>query len=247
METPTPRSVADSLPLGYRGVRGEILLELKRATAELTARDLVEILGASLNAVRHHLKEMEAEGILTHRREQRGVGAPVHVYQLSAAGENLFPRRYDVLLTETLASLEGMGGRPAVVEAMEDRYNALALRLQAELAGAPAPQRLETVARILAEEGYMADWNASNGAVSLTEHNCAIKAVAQRFPEICEAEERFLREVLAANVERRTHILTGCHACEYSIHFPEAGPDGDSAPLSLTRRPSPAPLESRDA
>jgi len=47
----------------------------------------------------------------------------------------------------------------------------------------------------------------------------AIRAVAERFPEVCAAEEKFLRDVLGAAVERRTHIASGCNACEYSITF----------------------------
>lgn len=201
----------------------------------MTARELAQSFGASLNAVRHHLKELEVDSLVTRTREQRGVGAPVHLYQLGAAGENLFPRRYEELLTETLSQVEGRSGRPAVVEAMDQHYQALARRLEVDLADTSGPERLDRVARILVDEGYMAAWQDADGAVKLTEHNCAIKAVAERFPEICELEERFLRDVLAAGVERQSHILTGCQACEYSIHFPERGPDGDSAPLGITR------------
>ncbi len=50
-------------------------------------------------------------------------------------------------------------------------------------------------------------------------HNCAIRAVAERFPEVCSAEQQFLRDVLGAAVERRTHIASGCNACEYAITF----------------------------
>jgi predicted ArsR family transcriptional regulator len=200
----------------------------------MTARDLARSFGASLNTVRHHLKELEVDSLVTRTREQRGVGAPVHLYRLSAAGENLFPRRYEELLTETLSRVEGRSGRPAVVEAMDQHYQALARRLEVDLADTSGAQRLELVARILVDEGYMAAWQDADGAVKLTEHNCAIKAVAERFPEICDLEERFLRDVLAAGVERHSHILTGCQACEYSIHFPERGPDGDSAPLGIT-------------
>ena len=223
-----------ALPLGYRGIRGQILVELKQATGGLTARDLVKNFGSSLNAIRHHLKELEAESLIIHRREQRGIGAPVHLYLLSLAGEKLFPRRYEELLTETLSRVEGRSGRPAVVEAMEQHYGELAQRLRAELGEASGRDRLERVAKILVEEGYMAAWRDADGAVKLTEHNCAIKAVAERFPEICELEEQFLRDVLGAGVERQSHILAGCQACEYSIHFPDRGPDGDSAPLGIT-------------
>jgi predicted ArsR family transcriptional regulator len=60
---------------------------------------------------------------------------------------------------------------------------------------------------------------AGSGAGTLTEHNCAIQAVAERFPEICAAEARFLSDVLGAQVERREYILSGCSACEYHVRF----------------------------
>jgi DeoR family transcriptional regulator, suf operon transcriptional repressor len=220
------------LPPGYRGPKGDILVELKRSPG-LTAKDLAHSFRLSLNAVRHHLKELIAEGVIGRRSEKRGVGAPVHVYVLTASGENLFPRRYDVVLTQLLGRIAERNGRGAVVEAMEDRFRALAERLRSELRDAPVHQRLESVARILGEEGYMAAWDESDGKIRLTEHKCAIKALAERFPEICEAEARFLGEVLAATVERQRHILTGCQACEYMVQLPHAGPDGDSAPITI--------------
>ena len=60
-----------------------------------------------------------------------------------------------------------------------------------------------------------------DGAFQLTEHNCAIRAVAERYPEVCAAEERFLSSVLGAAVERRAHIVSGCNACEYAVSFPK--------------------------
>ena len=79
---------------------------------------------------------------------------------------------------------------------------------------------MEIVTRALADEGYMAEWQASGrDGATLTEHNCAIPAVAQRFPEICAAEARFLADVLGAEVDRREHMLSGCSACEYHVRF----------------------------
>jgi len=233
MTQPNQLTEHAGLPPGYRGTKGEILVELKQAPGR-TARDLAQLLGLSLNAVRHHLKELSTDGLIVSSREQRGVGAPVHVYALTSAGENLFPRRYDIVLTQLLGRIAERNGRGAVVEAMEDRYRALSDRMRSELQDAPVHQRLETVSRILGEEGYMAAWDDSDGTVRLTEHNCAIKALAERFPEICEAEARFLRDVLSATVERQRHILTGCRACEYTVQFPNPGPDGNSAPIAIT-------------
>ena len=58
-----------------QGSPRRLLVALKRA-GSLTARELGDQLGLSSNAIRHHLKELEAEGVVRYRREQRGVGAP---------------------------------------------------------------------------------------------------------------------------------------------------------------------------
>lgn len=208
----------------HRGLRGQILLELKRAQP-LTARDLAEKLGVSPNAVRHHLKELEAAALVTYGREQRGVGAPTFAYRLSTQGEALFPNRYEQTLTDLLDRVTEKQGREAAVAMFEDLYGDLERRLQAELQGVAPERRLEAVARAMNDAGYMAESDARAGTFRLAEHNCAIRAVAERYPEVCAVEAKFLQSVLAASVERTTHIVSGCNACEYSITFGASAPE----------------------
>lgn len=205
-------------PIGHKGPRGEVLLHLKHSQP-LTARELADLLGVSLNAVRHHLKELEAEGLVEYRRENRGVGAPVFLYGLSATGEGLFPRRYEEALNGLLDRLVEREGRDVAVGLLQSYFGSLALRLESELKNTPAPQRLQAVVKALSQEGYMAEGSGTGSDAVLTEHNCAISAVARRFPEICAAEARFLADVLKAEVARREHILSGCTACEYHVRF----------------------------
>jgi DeoR family suf operon transcriptional repressor len=205
-------------PLGQKGPRAAILVELKRAQ-RLTATELASKLGASLNAIRHHLKELEAESFVEYDRERRGVGAPVFAYRLTAAGEALFPRRYEETLLQVLDRVVEREGRGAAAAMLESQFEALARRLEPVLENASEEQRLELVARALADEGFMAEWQSSADGAALIEHNCAILAVAERFPEVCAAEERFLANALGATVERRSHIPSGCGACGYNVRF----------------------------
>lgn len=202
----------------HKGLRGDVLRELKRAQP-LTAKQLAERLGVSPNAVRHHLKELEAAALVGYAREQRGVGAPTFAYRLSAAGEALFPRAYETTLTELLERVAAKAGRAVAVELFADHYRELTGRVLAELGDRTASERVARIASLMNEQGYMAEWREAAGAFRLAEHNCAIRAVAERFPEVCAAEEQFLRDVLGATVERRTHIASGCNACEYAITF----------------------------
>lgn len=222
-----PQSTAESgLPTGYKGHRGALLTQLKWAQP-LTARELATRMGVSLNAVRHHLKELEAEGLVVYRRAHRGVGAPVFSYRLSPAGEELFPRRYGEALSAMLAAVVERDGREAAVAMLESYFGLLAGRMRAELQGMPESERLGALARLLSEEGYMAEVQvqeepAGDMKVVLTEHNCPIPAIAGRFPEMCAAEARYLADVLGAEVERTGHILSGCPACEYRVRLSRA-------------------------
>ncbi|HTS88868.1 MAG TPA: winged helix-turn-helix transcriptional regulator [Gemmatimonadales bacterium] len=223
MGTVLSDQLEQTLPPAYKGPRFSILLALKRA-GSLTAKDLAEQLDLSSNAVRHHLRELESEGVIAYRREQRGVGAPTFAWYLTPSGEALFPQRYKEVLTEVLDRVAAQAGRQAVVSALETRFAELTRKLQAALENAPPERRMEAVIRALVDDGYMAEWRSREGGLLLTEHNCAIRALAERFPEICAAEARFLEEVLAAAVHREAHMLQGCTSCEYRVEFPEATP-----------------------
>ena len=209
-----------SAPTGIRGPRAAILVALKRVR-RATARDLAQAVGVSLNGIRHHLRELEADGLLVYEREHRGVGAPVFVYRLSPTGEALFPRRYKETLDQLLDYVVARDGREAAAMALESHFDALAARLQPELEGASADERMRAVVKALSEAGYMAEGRATFSCGTLTEHNCAIRDVAERFPEICAAEERFLATVLGGTIERQSHMLGGCNVCEYRVQFPQ--------------------------
>ncbi|HEY7685200.1 MAG TPA: helix-turn-helix domain-containing protein [Gemmatimonadales bacterium] len=202
----------------HKGLRGEVLLELKRAQP-LTATELAMKLGVSPNAVRHHLKDLEADALVSYGREQRGIGAPTFAFRLTSEGEALFPKRYEQALTELLDRVAVKQGREVAVGMFNDHYSDLTRTLQAELVGVAPERRLQAVARVMNDAGYMAEVDERNGAFRLAEHNCAIRSVAERFPEVCAAEANFLQAVLAATVERTAHIVGGCNACEYAITF----------------------------
>lgn len=226
-----------SVLAGYRGTRGDLLVALKKSQP-LTAKELAERFGVTANALRRHLKELEAEGVVTYRREIRGVGGPVFAYSLTPAGEALFPRAYERALAEVLDLVREQHGEEGIVQLFQRRWDQIAAAAKPELERLPVEKRAHRLAELLTSLGYMAEAHDNGGALpTLTEHNCAIRLVAERFPEICAAEERFISELLGATVTRQAHIAKGANCCEYCISNtrPEATghkPAGD-APLAL--------------
>src|SRR3989449_5637532 len=138
----------------HKGLRGDILLELKRSQPR-TATELGATLGVSANAIRHHLKELVTESLITYCREQRGVGAPTYAYRLSPEGEAIFPKRYEETLTELLGRVAQKDGRGAVVELFADHYAALARKLAAELGDAPPAERLAAGGPPVGDAGHI--------------------------------------------------------------------------------------------
>ena len=212
-----------------RGLRGQVLLAVKKSQP-ITTKELSSEFGVSANAIRRHLKELEVDGLVAYGRVQRGVGAPTFAYRLTERGEAQFPNRYQEALRQLLAHVEERAGRGEISRIFADRFRTQAEQLKAELGGQPVELRLQRLVRLLSEEGYMAEWRAENGSLTLAEHNCAIRAVAERYPEICAAEARFLTDVLAAEVERRDHIPAGSNACTYAITVNDTPvqPDGEN-------------------
>lgn len=203
---------------GHRGLRGDILVELKKSQP-ITAKELAVKFNVSANAIRRHLKELEAESLVVYSRENRGSGAPTYAFALSSDGEALFPTQYGEVLNDVLSQLASSGGREVVKEMFAARFREYADRIRAELPNASLEERLKAVAGLLSNQGFMAVWSSDEGALTLAEHNCAVRAVAEAYPEICAAEEEFLSEVLQTEVTRDSHIPDGCNSCQYSINL----------------------------
>jgi len=210
----------------YKGLRGQILVELKRAQP-LTAKALAERRAVSTNAIRRHLKELEVDRLVEYGRQHSGAGAPSFAYRLTADAEALFPKGYEQTLTEFLAYLEQSQGRAEVQRFFTQRYAEQEDQLRGQLGDRPLNHKLQVVADLLSRQGFMAEWVVDDSGARLAEHNCAMQAVAARYPELCAAEEDFLRRVLGVGVRRHAHIPQGCNACEYTVNLGPERPKTD--------------------
>jgi DeoR family suf operon transcriptional repressor len=214
-------------PIGHHGTRAAVLLQLKRVGAA-TAAPLAAALGCSLNAIRHHLRELEADGTVTHERARHGVGAPAHTYRLTPKGHALFPERYAGTVARLLDHLVVLQGREASARLLQEYYGVIGERIRSEAEPLAVTERGEQIARALDHEGFMATWQALPDGGVLTEHNCPHRVVAEQFPEVCAAEEAFLAAAFGGSVQRQSHIAAGCGSCSY--HVTLAGPTtGDAS------------------
>ena len=197
--------------------RQELLLALKRA-GEARAEELAQTLSITVSAVRQQLDGLAQDGLVTHREERGGRGRPKHFYRLTRQAEAFFPKAYGTLTNELLGYVTDAD--PDLVEQIfERRRQRRTDQAKARLAGKDFPARVEEMARILDEDGYLADFEAlPDGSYRITEHNCAVLDVAERYGKACSSEISFLREALSdARVERVSHMIAGAHSCAYLV------------------------------
>jgi DeoR family suf operon transcriptional repressor len=55
------------------------------------------------------------------------------------------------------------------------------------------------------------------GETTLRIHNCAVREIAERFPEACAAEAKFVERLLGVPLVRGAHRMDGCGRCEYGV------------------------------
>jgi DeoR family transcriptional regulator, suf operon transcriptional repressor len=207
--------------------RNKVLEALKKSDG-LTADQLAEIVGVTSMAVRKHLAALERDNLVEATVSRRAIGRPAHLYRVSPRAEGVFPKHYDVVISdllEDLAEIDGVSKVEALLARRGERTKGILQRYIDQ--AAPLKERVAGLTRGMDEIGYLASWETlDDGRFLIKLYNCAIDLVAEQFPAVCRHEASMFRDVLDAEVERGCHMLTGDHMCSYVVQErdPSAAP-----------------------
>ncbi len=197
--------------------RQRILTLLKR-NGGLTISELSQLLGVSATAVRRHLKALEAQGVASHRTEQRGAGRPSYVYELKSNGPEVFKQSYVAFVDSLLQELVELKGATTPIEVFDRRQEKRQKHYIDRTQGETLTDRVACLARLMESEGRMATWQQLNeNRFVLREHNCPFHRLNGDFDYPCRWEMALLQETLKADVQRVGHIRKGDVACVYEI------------------------------
>jgi predicted ArsR family transcriptional regulator len=197
-----------------------IVERLKRVESA-TATDLAGEFGLTDTALRQHLDSLEAAGLVTRSTaEPTGRGRPPVHWQLAPAAAGAFPDRHGELTVDLIGSVRSALGEKAldrVIAARSDRQAAgyaLALGDTNNLRN-----RLQRLADLRSDEGYLAEVRPDGDAYILVEHHCPIRDAAAACGELCTAELDVFRRALGSDVTvtRTQHVLTGDRRCAYRV------------------------------
>lgn len=197
------------------------ILDLLKQEGPRDARSLAEQVGVTAMAVRQHLYDLAEQGLVTYDEQARPIGRPAKLWRLTAAADSFFPDGHADLTIGLIDAMKAAFGDPGLDRLLQVRSAEQATAYRKSMARARSLRgRLEALARIRSQEGYMADVSAeSDGGYLLVENHCPICSAASACTGLCAAELAVFQEVLGdqVEVERTDHILAGARRCAYRV------------------------------
>ncbi|QLE57589.1 iron-sulfur cluster biosynthesis transcriptional regulator SufR [Nostoc sp. TCL26-01] len=203
------------------------ILEYLLKHSQATAFDLATILEVSPQAIRRHLKDLEAEEFVVYNNTvQGGMGRPQHVYQLSRQGrhrlQNTASDRHGDFAVSLLDTLAETVGHDQFTSILQKQWERKAQEYRDRLGNGSLQERVANLVKLRKSEGFMAEYHPVDPDSTeaerfiFMEHNCAIANVAESFPSICGHELEMFAAVLPdCTVERTQWLINGEHRCCY--------------------------------
>lgn len=199
-----------------KSTRDRILQTLLRAPRS-SINELAEAVGINPISVRHHLTNLQMEGLVDAQEERHGVGRPRLVYVLTDEGMERFPTRYLRLTTRLLAQMKESMSGPMVSKLFSQVAEDLAAEYAEQVKGLSMEERLEVVKELLAEEGFTVEWEKAKDGYRIHEITCPYYQIGQSHPEVCAVDQTLISKMLAVPVNKVQCILDGGAHCTYLV------------------------------
>lgn len=172
--------------------------------------------------VRQHLADLETRGLVLQTQEERQTrGRPVHLWKLSKSGHNRFPDSHAQTALELIDVIRSSLGEESLNQLIDSRSEKVEASYRAQLdAAAPElQQRIERLAQLRSEEGYMAEVRLLPDGWMLIENHCPICSAAASCQQFCKSELEIFQRLFEneATVARTDHLLKGARRCAYKI------------------------------
>jgi predicted ArsR family transcriptional regulator len=197
------------------------LVKLLKTEGPLDSAQLAARLQLTPMAVRQHLYALQQQKLVTAEERAVPIGRPAKYWRLTREADSLFPDAYaelNVALIEAVTVTFGPQGMQRLLEAREAKQRAAyASRITPS---APLRTKLQQLARVRSEEGYMADVRPDGrGRFLFIESHCPICAAATACQGLCATELDLFRAVLGpgVSIERTEHVVSGDRRCVYAV------------------------------
>lgn len=196
------------------------ILNLLKQEGAMDSQTLASHLEISAMAVRQHLYAMQDEELITYTEESRTMGRPAKLWQLTQKADRFFPDGYAELTLGLIDSVVEAFGTEGLERLLDVRTTHQITAYQSQIEGQNLVEKLDALALLRTEEGYMADVHSlDDNSFLLVENHCPICAAATACTGLCARELEVFQTVLGEDVkvERTEHIIAGARRCAYRV------------------------------
>jgi predicted ArsR family transcriptional regulator len=202
-----------------KSTKDKILQTLLRRP-KITINELAEAVDINPISVRHHLTNLQMEGLIEAEEVRHGVGRPRLVYSLTQDGMERFPTKYLRLTTRLLAQMKETMPAPMVSKLFNQIAEDLASEYTSQIQGLSMEERLEFVKELLAQEGFTVEWEKKGSEYQIHEISCPYYQIGVAHPEVCTVDQTVISKMLALPANKVQCILDGGSHCTYVVQQP---------------------------
>lgn len=195
----------------------ERILQTLLTSHRSTINDLSLAVGINGISVRHHLTNLQADGLVTYEEERHGVGRPRLVYLLTEKGLEHFPTRYLRLTNRLLDQLRETLTQPFVDKIFEQMAARLLSGYSNKIQTLSTYEKLDLIKQLLSAEGFTIEWEKKGNQFLIHEITCPYYHIGKSHPEVCKLDQTLISTVLSIPVEKISCVLRGDTHCTYVI------------------------------
>ena len=197
------------------------IVKLLKTEGALDSARLARKLGVTPMAVRQHLYALQHEKMVNAEERPVPLGRPAKFWKLTREADRLFPDAYAELSVALLDAVGETFGPSGVDRLLQTRLARQKRDYAARIdRGAPLGKKLQQLAKVRTEEGYMAEVHpAGSSAFVFLENHCPICAAATACQGLCATEIELFQSALGPGVDitRTEHIVNGERRCAYRV------------------------------
>ena len=206
----------------------ELILNLLLGGSK-TAGEIADQLKIQKSAIRTHLESLQTEqSVISYFKIER-LGRPRKVYELTENGRELFPRKYDQLLSLILQMIESKEGHEYMKKMIESIADSMAQDIHDKIkkSSSSLEESLRILNSVSNEMGFMSsfyieDDNNSSSTYSIVSRNCIVHKTAIKHQDaICRGfHNRIIQKSLDGKIKAKVE-LKECIALgdQYSRHI----------------------------
>ena len=197
----------------------QVMLGFIKHKGSATSGEVAAHMDITREGARQQLQQLEREGWITRskRPQEDRAGRPAVAFQITSAGDHLFPKSYDSLsltLVDVIANQLGPEALDTLLAALTDQQ---VKQWEPKLAGKSLPERIKALKGIYDEDDAFTSVKKDARGYMLVERNCPFLNVAMKRPRLCSVTVSTLTRLLGVRVVREERFQDGDRRCVFRV------------------------------